>query len=398
MTAPPVRANAGRRPSSPPLIVNVRPRVAFGYPLGNLEVARRQPNAIQVVRLVGRPRHHRAHRRSTSTWTASAPAITTAQHPAHRRRPALPVARQPARLQRRGPGQRRHRTSCVRTGSASATAATVSSAARTCPATPSDPSIAATRRPGAVALRGWAIDPDTTDPVPIHVYVDGVGDRGRHRERDAHRRREPHAGLRGRARVRPHRAGHRVTTPCARTRSARGASRTSRSGARAPAATPRGALDSRPVRMSAARCACGAGRSIRTPRRRSRSHVYVDGVGRVVGTADTNRPDVGTLVQRRGATRTAIDLTVGGVTPGSHQVCTYGHQRPAAAPTRRSGCRHGPDQLAHDKFGVRPRQRPAGEGALHAPAGLAHDRPDVAVADEPCHREHFRGHRPSDAA
>ena len=33
----------------------------------------------------------------------------------------------------------------------------------------------ATRRPGSVVLRGWAIDPDTINSVPIHVYVDGVG-------------------------------------------------------------------------------------------------------------------------------------------------------------------------------------------------------------------------------
>ena len=31
------------------------------------------------------------------------------------------------------------------------------------------------RRPGRLELRGWAIDPDTTAAVPIHVYVDRVG-------------------------------------------------------------------------------------------------------------------------------------------------------------------------------------------------------------------------------
>ena len=29
--------------------------------------------------------------------------------------------------------------------------------------------------PGGIDVRGWAIDPDTSDPVDVHVYVDGVG-------------------------------------------------------------------------------------------------------------------------------------------------------------------------------------------------------------------------------
>jgi hypothetical protein len=33
----------------------------------------------------------------------------------------------------------------------------------------------ATGRPGAIAVGGWAIDPDTTSPIQVHVYVDGRG-------------------------------------------------------------------------------------------------------------------------------------------------------------------------------------------------------------------------------
>lgn len=29
------------------------------------------------------------------------------------------------------------------------------------------------RQPGGLSLRGWAIDPDTTDPISVHAYVDG---------------------------------------------------------------------------------------------------------------------------------------------------------------------------------------------------------------------------------
>lgn len=34
----------------------------------------------------------------------------------------------------------------------------------------------ATRLPGAIAVQGWAIDPDTAGPVSVHVYVDGIWD------------------------------------------------------------------------------------------------------------------------------------------------------------------------------------------------------------------------------
>ena len=34
---------------------------------------------------------------------------------------------------------------------------------------------AVTSSPGQIQFRGWAIDPDTADPIRVHVYVDGVG-------------------------------------------------------------------------------------------------------------------------------------------------------------------------------------------------------------------------------
>ncbi|MFB9664730.1 hypothetical protein HP467_07850 [Curtobacterium albidum] len=34
---------------------------------------------------------------------------------------------------------------------------------------------ASSKAPGSITMRGWAIDPDTTDPVRIDTYVDGVG-------------------------------------------------------------------------------------------------------------------------------------------------------------------------------------------------------------------------------
>ncbi len=51
--------------------------------------------------------------------------------------------------------------------------------------------------------------------------------------------------------------------------------------------------------------------------------VYVDGAGRLVGPANTNRADIGALFNGWGNAH-GYDLTVNGVAPGSHQVCTYG--------------------------------------------------------------------------
>ncbi len=189
------------------LIVNVRPRVAFGYPLGSLEVARRQPNAIQV-----------------SGWSAdpdtTAPinvhiyvdgvgaAITTASisrpdvgrtYPSlgsqHGFNVTVPVSQAPHFVCAYGisVGNGGNR----QIGCAFLSGNTVGSLD------------SSTRRPGAVLLHGWAIDPDTVNSVPIHVYVDGVGAAIGTAKRDAHRRLELHAGLRGRARLRHHRAGHR---------------------------------------------------------------------------------------------------------------------------------------------------------------------------------------------
>ena len=52
-------------------------------------------------------------------------------------------------------------------------------------------------------------------------------------------------------------------------------------------------------------------------------HVYIDGVGRGIGPANTNRPDVASAFPLWGPTH-GYDLTVGGVAPGLHLVCTYG--------------------------------------------------------------------------
>ncbi len=187
--------------------MNVRPRVAFGYPLGNLEVARRQPNAIQVSGWSGDPDTTAPINVHIYVDGVGA-AITTASisrpdvgrtYPwlgsQHGFNLAVPVSQAPHFVCAYGisvGNGGNHQIGC-----AFVSGDTVGSLD------------SSTRRPGAVLLHGWAIDPDTVNSVPIHVYVDGVGDGDRHRQHDAHRRRDVHAGIRRRARLRHHRAGDR---------------------------------------------------------------------------------------------------------------------------------------------------------------------------------------------
>ena len=153
----------------------VKPRVAFGYPLGGLEIARRQPHAIQVVGWTAdpdtpnQPIQVHVYVDGVGAGVAMASRLRTdvGQHYPwlgnnHGFQISVPVS------------QARHRV-CVygistgpfggnrELGCAVLSGNTVGSLDN------------ATRRPGAMVLRGWAVDPDTTAPLPIHVYVDGVG-------------------------------------------------------------------------------------------------------------------------------------------------------------------------------------------------------------------------------
>ena len=164
----------------------------------------------------------------------------------------------------------------------------------------------ATRRPGSMVLRGWAIDPDTTAPVPIHVYVDGVGAAFGTANTLPRRRRARHAELRQQPRL--HHPGPRPGRPpvCAYAISTRGKPNPLLGCARTSGA-PRGVARCRdpPERdASGARLGVGSGhcRSHQRARlrRRSRSritrgehdppgHRRASSVAGVIGTGSTSR-------------------------------------------------------------------------------------------------------------
>jgi len=301
----------------PSLIVNVRPRVAFGYPYGALEVARRQPNAIQV-----------------SGWAADPD--TSASTQVHVYVDGVGAGITTANIRRTDVGQaypfgdnRGFRTSvpvsqaphrvCVyaisvgnggnkQLGCANVSGNTVGSLDN------------ATRRPGSMVLRGWAVDPDTTASIPIHVYVDGVGagvgtaDVARE---DVGNAMPEYGNAHGFVMTVPVVGDHTV---CAYAISTRGKPNVTLGCART-SGVPRGSLD-------------GATRPNGTLRVRGWAldpdvagpinvHVYVDGVGRAARLANTIRRDVGALFGGWGDNH-GFDFAVGPLAPGPHQVCVYG--------------------------------------------------------------------------
>jgi hypothetical protein len=68
-------------------------------------------------------------------------------------------------------------------------------------------------------------------------------------------------------------------------------------------------------------------------------HVYVDGLFRTAASATMNRPDLAVAFPAYGGGH-GYDITVGGVDPGSHQVCVYGINNVfTAGQNRLLGCR-----------------------------------------------------------
>ena len=270
------------------------------------------------------------------------------------------------------------------TGSASATAATDSSGARTVRATRSAPSTPRPEGPAALVLHGWAIDPDTVNAVPIHVYVDGVGAaigtanvaRG-----DVERVMPGYgAGARLRASAVPVTGDH---TRVRRTRSARAASRNITLGCTRVSGAPRGALDTvgRPNGGGTLRVRGWAfDPDTAGP---INVHVYVDGVGRGIHDREPEPARHRRASSRVGDRPTASTSRSAGSPPGQHQVCVYGISVGGGSNTT-LGCKHRRRSAAlAPRRRARRRSLPRRSGArarLTRPAGLAHQRLHVAVA------------------
>lgn len=304
----------------PRLIITVRPRVAYGYPLGGLDFARRSPNAVQVHGWTLDPDTTAPIRvhvyidgvgRAITTANTNRPDIGRL-YPSHGNNhgfdTTVPVTRASHQVCVYG-------ISVGNGGNRQLGCVTVSG-------NTSGHFDTATRRPGSLLLRGWAIDPDTVNSVPIHVYVDGVGAaigtanvaRG-----DLESFMPGYGPAHGYELNVPVSGDHTV---CAYAISSRGKPNITLGCARTSGA-PRGFLDlvTRPDMGMAVRVrgwTFDPDTASPIP-----IHVYIDGVGRAIGNASNNRPDIGNLFAPWGP-RHGFDLRVEGIAPGVHQVCVYG--------------------------------------------------------------------------
>ncbi len=178
-----------------------------------------------------------------------------------------------------------------------------------------------TPRPGAVNVGGWAIDPETTAPLAVHVYVDGTGTAitaGLPRS-DVGALYPASGSNHGFSADVPAPPG--AHTVCAYGINV-GAGGNTLLGCRTvvvPSGPPVGSLDianGAPGRVDVAGWAIDPDTAQPTA-----VHVYVDGSG-VATTANGSRPDVAAVYPGYGAAHGYI-LSIP-ATPGAHNVCAYG--------------------------------------------------------------------------
>ena len=178
---------------------------------------------------------------------------------------------------------------------------------------------------GAIQIGGWALDADTSDPIPVHVYVDGtfhgayVASANRPDVAAAFPGMGPAHGFN--AGVGPFYGGvHQV---CVYAINAGGGVNPQLGCANVtlPAGNPRGDLN---LAQGAPGAAHVVGWMLDPDTAAPVSvHVYVDGHWSGAGTANLNRPDVAAAFPGYGAAH-GFDLTVPVIGGGNHQVCIYG--------------------------------------------------------------------------
>jgi hypothetical protein len=302
-----------------PLLNAVRPLVAYGYPVGGVDVARRQPNAIQVKGWTADPDaartpiqvHVYVDGRGVAIQTADQTRTDVANtYPSlgaeHGYDVTVPVS------------QTQHRV-CVY-GISIGNGANRELGCRTLSGNTTGHLDTSTRGPGTVRLTGWAIDPDTTAPLPIHVYVDTVGAAvgvANQNRPDVEAAMPGYGPNHGFDITLPVTGSHRV---CAYGISTGGKGNVTL-GCTLVSGAPRGVLDSA-TRPSGTLRVTGWAFDPDTTAPIA-VHVYVDGRGLGVATADRSRPDVGSVYPAWGAAH-GYDITLTGITAGRHQVCTYG--------------------------------------------------------------------------
>jgi len=190
-------------------------------------------------------------------------------------------------------------------------------------------------------LVGWAIDPDTTDPVDIHLYVDGrfnrtaTADRIR---RDVGRAFPGYGDAHGFSVALPGLAGGRHVA-CAFAINELAGTRNSLLGCRAfvtVGVPPIGNVDT-VATVDGRRSLVGWAIDPDTVDP-IRVHVYADGRFLTAGTANRYRPDVGRAFPAYGSGH-GFAIPIDRLGPGTHRVCAYGIDAGGAGFNPLLGCR-----------------------------------------------------------
>ncbi|MGH3267067.1 MAG: hypothetical protein ACRDNS_34370, partial [Trebonia sp.] len=182
---------------------------------------------------------------------------------------------------------------------------------------------AAVPSPGTVAMWGWAIDPDTAEPIPVHVYVDGklfTGVGANEARPDVEAKFPVYGGSHGFSALLPLSEGQH--TICAWALNVTGAGTNPELGCKTvtvPSGDPIGRLDG--VTYVNQIIAWGWAADPKTPRSPILVHLYLDGALVTLGAADEARPDVAHAFPAYGPDH---GYFVGiPATSGKHRVCAY---------------------------------------------------------------------------
>ena len=174
----------------------------------------------------------------------------------------------------------------------------------------------------ALTVQGWTIDPDTSDPLAVHVYVDGVqvgspaANVPRPDVQRAYPAFGPNHGLNFTTAVEPG-----VREVCAYALNV-GRGDNSRLGCQTVTVkdhSPFGGINVTP----SAGLATVTGWTIDPDTSAPISvHIYMDGVGVAIASANVNRPDIGRAFPASGPNH-GINVALS-ATPGTHTICAYG--------------------------------------------------------------------------
>ncbi len=192
--------------------------------------------------------------------------------------------------------------------------------------------------PGVVALWGWAIDPDTTAGVPVHLYVDGqlvAGVAATQSRPDVGAAFPVYGAAHGFSAIVPLGTGkHTVCAWALNVVAAGGNTQVGCKTVTVPSGDPVGHLDA--VAYSGQIVTWGWAADPKAPRSPILVHIYVDGVLTTLGPAQSPRPDVATVFPAFGPDH-GFYVGMPGAS-GKHQVCAFAINTQAGGNNPLLGC------------------------------------------------------------